>query len=77
MAALGYPEIDLVLRAAGGRMECLSTLMSELLALNIEVIVTDGGPAAFAAKRARGVTRSVWRSRVWTPRPAGLASAST
>jgi ABC-type uncharacterized transport system substrate-binding protein len=33
-------------------MDRLPTLMSELLALNIEVIVTDGGPAAFAAKRA-------------------------
>jgi putative ABC transport system substrate-binding protein len=52
MRALGYPEVNLEFRAAAGQMDRLSTLAAELLALNVEVIVTDGGPAAFAAKHA-------------------------
>jgi len=52
MRALGYPEVNLEFRAAAGQVDRLSTLAAELLALNVEVIVTDGGPAAFAAKHA-------------------------
>jgi putative ABC transport system substrate-binding protein len=52
MRALGYPEVNLEFRAAAGQMDRLSTLAAELLALNVEVIVTDGGQAAFAAKHA-------------------------
>jgi putative ABC transport system substrate-binding protein len=52
MRALGYPEVNLEFRAAAGQMDQLPTLAAELLALNVEVIVTDGGPAAFAAKHA-------------------------
>jgi ABC-type uncharacterized transport system substrate-binding protein len=52
MRALGYREVNLEFRAAAGRMDRLSTLAAELLALNVEVIVTDGGPAAVAAKHA-------------------------
>ena len=52
MRALGYPEIGLELRAAAGRTDRLAALAAELLALNIDIIVTDGGPAATAAKQA-------------------------
>jgi putative ABC transport system substrate-binding protein len=53
MRALGYPEIGLELRAAAaGRIDRLAALAAELLALNIDIIVTDGGPAATAAKQA-------------------------
>ena len=52
MRALGYREVSLEFRAAAGRIDQLPTLAAQLLALNVEVIVTDGGPAAFAAKHA-------------------------
>ena len=52
MRALGYREVNLEFRAAAGRIDQLPTLAAELFALNVEVIVTDGGPAAFAAKHA-------------------------
>jgi putative tryptophan/tyrosine transport system substrate-binding protein len=50
MSALGHREFDLDLRAAEGRTERLPALVAELLALKVDVIVTDGGPAARAAK---------------------------
>lgn len=56
MRALGYPEVRLEVRAAAGRVDRLSTLAAELLALNVDVIVTDGGPAATAAKQATATT---------------------
>lgn len=56
MRALGYPEIRLELRAAGGRVDRLSALVAELLSLGVEVIVTDGGPAAAAAKQGTTTT---------------------
>jgi putative ABC transport system substrate-binding protein len=52
MRALGYPEVRLELRAAAGQMDRLSALAAELLSLNVDIIVTDGGPAATAAKQA-------------------------
>jgi putative ABC transport system substrate-binding protein len=52
MRALGYPEINLDVQAAAGQMDRLPALAAELLQRNVEVIVTDGGQAAFAAKRA-------------------------
>ena len=52
MRALGYPEINLVVRAAAGQMDRLQALAAELLQRNVEVIATDGGQAAFAAKHA-------------------------
>jgi putative ABC transport system substrate-binding protein len=52
MRSLGYPEIRLEARAAAGRADVLAALAAELLALNVDVIVTDGGPAATAAKQA-------------------------
>jgi putative ABC transport system substrate-binding protein len=56
MRALGYPDVRLEVRAAAGRMDRLTTLAAELLALNVDVIVTDGGPAATAAKQATATT---------------------
>jgi ABC-type uncharacterized transport system substrate-binding protein len=52
MRALGYRELSLELRAAAGQRERLPALAAELLALNVEIIVTDGGPAAIAASKA-------------------------
>ena len=52
MLSLGYRDVNLEVRAAAGRMERLPVLAAELLALNVDLIVTDGGPAAVAAKRA-------------------------
>jgi len=51
MRALGYPEINLDVQAAAGQMDRLPALAAELLQRNVEVIVTDSGQAAFAAKR--------------------------
>jgi putative ABC transport system substrate-binding protein len=52
MRALGYREISLEIRAAAGQTDRLPALAAELLALDVEAIVTDGGPAAAAAKQA-------------------------
>ncbi len=52
MGALGYRDVSIEFRAAAGQMDRLPALAAELLALNVEVIVTDGGPAAVAAKHA-------------------------
>jgi putative tryptophan/tyrosine transport system substrate-binding protein len=56
MLALGYPEVRLEVRAAAGRVDRLSALAAELLSLNVDIIVTDGGPAATAAKQATATT---------------------
>ena len=52
MRALGHPDITLEVRAAAGQMDRLLTLAAELVGRNVQVIVTDGGPAAVAAKQA-------------------------
>jgi putative ABC transport system substrate-binding protein len=52
MGVLGYREVSLEFRAAAGRTDRLPALAAELVALNVEVIITDGGPAAVAAKHA-------------------------
>jgi putative ABC transport system substrate-binding protein len=52
MQALGYREVSLEFRAAEGKTERLPGLAAELVALGVDVIVTDGGPAAVAAKQA-------------------------
>jgi len=52
MHALGYRDVKFEFRAAAGRMEQLPTLAAELVALQVDVIVTDGGPAVRAAKEA-------------------------
>ena len=54
MQALGYREINLEVRAANGKMDRLPELAAALVALPLDVIVTDGGPAIVAAKRATG-----------------------
>jgi putative ABC transport system substrate-binding protein len=56
MRTLGYPEVRLEARAAAGRVDRLSALAAELISLNVDVIVTDGGPAATAAKQATAAT---------------------
>ncbi len=52
MQALGYRDIHLEVRAAEGKMDQLPELAAALVALAPDVIVTDGGPAIVAAKRA-------------------------
>ena len=52
MQALGYRDISLEVRAAEGKMDRLPALAAALAALPLDVIVTDGGPAAVAARRA-------------------------
>jgi putative ABC transport system substrate-binding protein len=52
---LGYVEgrnVAIVYRSSEGRYERLPALASELVALNVALIVTSGGPAAVAATRA-------------------------
>ena len=56
MRALGYPEVRLEIRAAAGRTDQLAALAAEIVSLDVDVIVTDGGPAALAAKRATAAT---------------------
>jgi putative ABC transport system substrate-binding protein len=52
MRALGHPNITLEVRAAAGQTDRLPALAAELVGRSVEVIVTDGGPAAVAAKQA-------------------------
>lgn len=56
MRALEYPEVSVEFRAAEGNLDRLPSLAAELVALDVDVIVTDGGPAAIAAKRATAAT---------------------
>ena len=52
MRDLGHRDVNLEIRAAAGDVDRLPGLAADLVALNVEVIVTDGGPALFAARRA-------------------------
>jgi putative ABC transport system substrate-binding protein len=52
MRALGHQDVRLEYRAAEGKTDRLPALAAELIALPVSVIVTDGGPAAVAARRA-------------------------
>jgi putative ABC transport system substrate-binding protein len=52
MLTLGYADIDLEFRAARGNLDKLPALAAELVRAGVDVIVTDGGPALVAAKRA-------------------------
>jgi ABC-type uncharacterized transport system substrate-binding protein len=52
MQALGYRDLSLEVRAAEGKMDRLPALAAALAALPLDVIVTDGGPAVVAARRA-------------------------
>lgn len=62
---LGYVEgqnFALEYRSADGRAERFSDLASELVRLNVDVIVTRGTPAALAAKHATGTIPIVMAS---------------
>jgi putative ABC transport system substrate-binding protein len=62
---LGYVEgqnLVIEYRSADGRAERYLDLASELVRLNVDVIVTRGTPAALAAKRATGTTPIVMAS---------------
>jgi putative tryptophan/tyrosine transport system substrate-binding protein len=48
----GHRDVNVEFRAAAGDVERLPRLAAELVALNVDVIVTDGGPAVVAAKQA-------------------------
>jgi putative ABC transport system substrate-binding protein len=52
MRDLGHRDVNLEFRAAAGDVERLPGLAAELVAVNVEVIVIDGGPALIAARRA-------------------------
>ena len=52
MRALGHPDITLEVRAAAGQMDRLPALAAELVGRTVQVIVTDGGPAAVAQATA-------------------------
>jgi putative ABC transport system substrate-binding protein len=52
MHALAYRDFTLEFRAAAGRMDQLPALAAELVASQVDIIVTDGGPAVRAAKEA-------------------------
>jgi hypothetical protein len=51
-APLVVAHFALYRRSADGRTERFSDLANELVKLNVNVIVTRGTPAAFAAKKA-------------------------
>ena len=48
----GHRDVNLEVRAAAGDVDRLPALVAELVALNVDVIITDGAPALVAAKRA-------------------------
>jgi ABC-type uncharacterized transport system substrate-binding protein len=52
MQALGHRDLSLEVRAAEGKMDRLPALAAQLATVPVDVIVTDGGPAIVAAKRA-------------------------
>ena len=52
MLALDHRAIGIEFRAAEGQFDRLAGLAAELVTLDVDVIVTDGGPAAVAAGRA-------------------------
>ncbi len=52
MRALGYRAVNLEFGAAAGRIDRLPALAAELVGRNVEIIITDGGPAAIAASKA-------------------------
>ena len=54
MQALGYRDVSIEVRAAEGKMDRLPALAAALVALPLDVIVIDGGPAVIAARGATG-----------------------
>jgi putative tryptophan/tyrosine transport system substrate-binding protein len=59
MRALGYPNVALEFQAAAGEAAKLPKLAATLVALKVDLIITDGGTAALAAKRAISTIRVV------------------
>src|SRR5262245_46597334 len=51
MRGLGYSQVAIEFRAAGGYADRLPTFAAELVRLRLDAIVVDGGAAAIAAKR--------------------------
>src|SRR5919204_3436785 len=51
MRDLGHRDVNLEFRAAAGDVERLPGLAAELVAVNVEVIVIDGGPALIPPRR--------------------------
>jgi ABC-type uncharacterized transport system substrate-binding protein len=73
----GYEEgrnVEIVFRWAEGRYERFPSLISELIAENVDVIVTAGTPAAFAVKKATS-TVPVVMAAVGDPVGTGLVSS--
>jgi putative ABC transport system substrate-binding protein len=77
LADLGWVEgqnIAIELRAAEGKYERLPDLAAELVRLKVDVIVTQGTPAALAAKRAT-TTIPIVIGRVADPVESGSSPA--
>ena len=75
---LGYVEgrnLTIEYRYAGGNVDRLPELATELLRLNVDVIVTAGEPAAFAAKRATNLVPIVATEYGLDPVAAGLVTS--
>ena len=76
---LGYVEgktLILELRRSEGRAARLPDLAHELVRVNVHVIVSEGTPATFAAKRATATVCSHSSGLTWSPRD-GSNGAST
>jgi putative ABC transport system substrate-binding protein len=75
---LGYVEnrnVVVEFRYAGGSVDKLPGLASELTSLKVDVIVTSGEPAAFAAKRATSAIPIVATEFGLDPVKAGLVAS--
>jgi putative ABC transport system substrate-binding protein len=73
----GYEDgrnVEIVFRWADGRYERFPALIAELIAANVDVIVTAGTPAAFAVKKATS-TVPVVMAAVGDPVGTGLVSS--
>jgi putative ABC transport system substrate-binding protein len=71
----GYEEgrnVEIVFRWAEGKYERFPDLIAELIAANVDVIVTAGTPAAFAVKKATS-TVPVVMAAVGDPVGSGIA----
>jgi putative tryptophan/tyrosine transport system substrate-binding protein len=73
----GYDEgrnVEIVFRWAGGRYERFPALIAELIAANVDVIVTAGTPAALAVKKATS-TVPVVMAAIGDPVGTGIVSS--
>ena len=74
MRALGYRDVDLIFQAAAGEATKLPTLAAALVALKVDIIVTDGGAATVAAKQATS-TIPVVMGAIGDPVAAGVVAS--